>query len=121
MSLRDELLERERAFWGAGGDADFYRANFADDGHCVFAVGILDKDATLRGIAGGLPWSDLQVSEVVATPIGDDAASIVYRGSALPQGGDERYETYVSSVYVRRDGRWQLFLHQHVPPATTDG
>ncbi|MFA9430328.1 nuclear transport factor 2 family protein [Egicoccus sp. AB-alg2] len=117
MSLQDELLDQERAFWGAGGDADFYREHFADDGHCVFAVGILDKDAVLQAIAAGAPWTDLQVDEVSVAPIGDDAAAIAYRASALPEGGDVRYETYVSSVYVRRDGRWQLFLHQHVPPA----
>ncbi|GGI04208.1 nuclear transport factor 2 family protein [Egicoccus halophilus] len=115
--LAQELEAAERAFWSAGGDVEFYRDAVADELRCVFSVGILDRDATLRGVAQGAPWTDLELSELTVTPIAEDAAALVYRASAVPGGGGGRYETYVTSTYVRRDGRWRLLLHAHVPVA----
>jgi hypothetical protein len=121
VSLLDDLLDLERRFWGAGGDPAFYREHFAENGRCVFGIGILDKAATLTGVEQGAPWTDLQISDPQVVEIGAGVAALVYRATARPAGGDEPgepYEVYVSSTYVQRDDRWQLLLHQHSPALT---
>lgn len=45
----------------------------------------------------------------------DDTIALVYHAIARRSPDDEPYDVNVGSVYVRRDGRWQLFLHQHSP------
>lgn len=117
MSLLDELLPIERRFWAAGGDPDFYRDHFADDGRCVFGPGIMDKDTVVASMAQAAPWTEVAIDRDEAIPMGDDFATLVYHATARRAPDDPPYEANVGSVYVRRDGRWQLFLHQHAPTA----
>jgi len=49
-----------------------------------------------------------------------DEAVIVVRGwcsvaTSASRRGETTYEAAMSSVYVRRGGRWQLALHQQTP------
>ncbi len=111
----DELLALERRFWEAGGDPGFYRERFAEDGRCVFAFGILDKDATVASmeVAGG--WSSVEFSELSCLDLAPDVAALAYLADAVSDDGGT-YHAAVSSVYVRRDGHWQLVLHQQSEP-----
>ncbi|MEX2625457.1 MAG: nuclear transport factor 2 family protein [Ilumatobacteraceae bacterium] len=115
MSLLDDLLDIERTFWGAGGDPDFYREHFAVDGRCVFGAGILDKDTVVASMEQAAPWVDVEIDRPEVIPLGDDVATLVYHATARRAADGAGYDVNVGSVYVRRDGRWQLFLHQHAP------
>ena len=58
-------------------------------------------------------WEDVELRELVVVPLGDDAAVLAYRARAARAG--ETYDTFASSSYVRREGTWQLALHQQTP------
>lgn len=115
MSLIDDLLAIERRFWAAGGDPDFYRDHFADGGRCVFGPGIMDKDMVVAAMEQATPWTEVAIDGEDVTAIDDDAVALVYHAVARRAPEDPPYDVNVGSVYVRRDGRWQLFLHQHAP------
>lgn len=114
MSDHDEVLAREREFWHAAGDAGFYREHFAEDGRCVFPMAILDKAQTVASMEGATPWEDVEMREVDLLDVAPDAVAVTYAATARRAAG-EPYEANVTSVYVRRDGAWQLLLHQQTP------
>jgi hypothetical protein len=109
----EELLALERRFWEAGGDPDFYRERFADDGRCVFGSGTMDKDATVASMTTAAPWTSFELEDATLIGLGSDAAALTYRARASRD--DAPYEAMVSSVYTRRDGAWQLTVHHQTP------
>ena len=114
-NVKDELIQMEKGFWQAAGNAEFYRTHFAEDGHCVFAFGILDKDQTVAAIEAAEPWTTFEFGDVNATRITRGVATLTYTVQA-DRGGDP-YGATISSVYVERDGGWRLVLHQQTPVA----
>ncbi len=108
-----DLVSLEERFWEAAGDAGFYRRRFAEDGRCVFGFGVLDKEATVASMESAEPWSSFELHEVSVVEPAPGTAALLYRATATR--GGEPYEARVSSVYVRRDGDWRLFLHHQVP------
>lgn len=112
--LTAELLEMEHRFWAAATDPDFYREHVADDAVMVFpyGVGAMDKDMVIYAVTASTEeWASHELEEVRVVPIGDDAAVITYQASA-DGAADRRFEAFVSSIYVRREGRWMLVFHQ---------
>ena len=115
--MEAQLLELERKFWRAAGDADFYRGRFADDGRCVFGFGILDKEATIASMAAASPWTGVEFTDVSVVTLAPGAAVLTYAATANREGQEE-YEATVTSVYAVRDGEWQLVTHQQTPCTT---
>lgn len=103
----------EAGFWRAAGDGNFYRKNFAENGICVFGFGVLDKQQTVASIESSPPWTSVEMQDVTTIAISSDVVALAYRAHAARN--DDLYEATVSSVYVNRDGRWQLALHQQTP------
>jgi hypothetical protein len=114
--IASELEALERRGWDAlsgRGGADFYREVMADDGFMVFPGMVLDKPTALATIGSVAPWTRYELDDIhVAAD--EDAGVIVYRARAQRPGQPE-YEAQMSSVYVRRDARWLLLLHQQSP------
>jgi hypothetical protein len=115
-NLATEIEELERDGWAAlsGPDgAAFYETVMADDGLMVFPGSVMDRNHALDAIRGASPWSSFELVDLVVT--GDRAAALItYRAKAV-RSGSQPYEAVMSSVYVARDGRWQLLLHQQSP------
>jgi ketosteroid isomerase-like protein len=112
MALREDLCELERGFWEAVGDPDYYREHMADDGLAVFSMGVMGKEGAIQSTSESqtISWTDIRIEEPRILEITDDVAAIVYKGLAKRDG--EPYEANCTSVYARRDGAWQLVLHQ---------
>jgi hypothetical protein len=115
--VSDELEELERRGWealsGREGPA-FYREVMADDGLMVFPGMVLDKAATLEVMASVAPWATFQLRDVRQIRALPDCGMVVYRAEAHREG-EQMYSAEMTSIYVRRDGRWQLLLHQQSP------
>lgn len=71
----------------------------------------LDRDAGIAAIEGSPSWDEWKIGDSRA--LGADGAVLTYRWRS--RRGDARYAALMSSVYTRRDGAWQLVLHQHTP------
>jgi hypothetical protein len=112
MDVRRELLAIEEGFWDAAGDREQYARNLAADAVHVFpGWGIATRDAVLTGVAEADPWSTFSVEDPKVLVLSHDTAAVVYRARA--QRSDEPpYSAAISSVYRRRNGSWELVLHQ---------
>ena len=118
--LTAELLALENAFWEGATDADLYREAVADDAVFVFpyGVGAMDKQMVIYAIgANDEDWLSHELTSVQVVPLGDDAAVIAYKAEA-ERPDDEPFKAWVSSTYVRRDGRWLLAFHQQTLAST---
>ena len=112
--MNEEILDLERNFWAAAGDRAFYEQHFAEDGRCVFAFGIIDKRHTVESMAAASGWATVEFDDIAVIDLSTDTVAIVYSAAATRPSGEE-YKAQVSSVYVRREGRWLLAVHQQTP------
>lgn len=118
MTEQEEFVARERRFWEAGGDPDFYRENFAEDGRCVFGMGILDKARAVGSMEGAPGWDEVEMDGIAVIHLADDVRAITYAAQARSPDG-QPYEANIASVYVHRDGDWLLALHSQAPATPT--
>jgi hypothetical protein len=113
MASSAELLDLERRFW-LEATTELYRERMAADGLMAFSVGLLDKEQTIEAIAAAGPWDGVDLDDVRTVELSPDTVALVYRATGRRSGQDE-YTALVTSVYARRDGQWQLVLHQQTP------
>jgi Domain of unknown function (DUF4440) len=112
MTLEQELTELERGFWNATREPGYYEAHMADSGLAVFSDIVLGKAeaAASTSAAQTTSWGGVQLDDVRLLRLSDDVAALVYTGRARRDGTP--YAANTTSTYVRRDGQWQLMLHQ---------
>ena len=113
--LRNELISLERRFWESAGDPEFYSEYFTDDGVMAFNIGTMGKDEVVSSMEGAPEWASYTIDDPVLVELGPDAASLTYTAVAQSAGNDDVYRAALTSVYVRRDGRWLLAVHQQTP------
>ena len=115
-SVAREIEALERRGWEAlsgPGGAAFYADAMAEDGFMVFPGMVMDKATAITSIREAQPWATHELSDV-RVAADNNAALITYRANAQ-RSGQPGYEAVMSSVYVHRDGRWLLLLHQQSP------
>jgi uncharacterized protein (TIGR02246 family) len=115
LTAEVEALERDgwKALSGTEGAA-FYADLMADDGLMVFPGLVMDKAESLRAIAGAPPWSTFELGDLRVIEATPDTAVVTYRATAR-RSGEKTYQALMTTVYVRRDGRWRIVLHQQSP------
>jgi hypothetical protein len=108
----DELVALERRFW-LEASGELYREHAALELVMAFPdpTGIVDRETAIPMVA---PWDGVALDDVRHVELAPDVAALVYRAEGR-LGEAERYRAVVTSVYVRRDGRWLLALHQQTP------
>ncbi|MER7004246.1 nuclear transport factor 2 family protein [Dactylosporangium sp. NPDC000555] len=114
------LLALEQDLWRANrdGDADFYRANLTDDALLVSRFGIASKSAVVPMIAANRnPFVRTELSGQQVRFLGPTSALVTYRAdyTARVDGADVDLSVLATTVYVERDGRWLVALHQQTP------
>ena len=113
---RDELLELEHAGWKSlcDGTGDiFYAELMTDDAVMVLANGMVMDRATVRAALGqSPPWARYEIADVRLIEISEDAAALVYTGTAHRDGTEEPFVAAMSSVYHRGVDGWKLALYQ---------
>jgi hypothetical protein len=112
MEIRSELLGIEEEFWQSAGDRDRYEANLAADAIHVFpGWGVAARESVLEGVAQADSWESFTIGDPDVVELSNDTAALVYRARA--QRADEPpYDAAITSVYRRRNGHWELVLHQ---------
>lgn len=112
-AVKNTLVKMEKEFWAASGDGDYYREHFAEEGHCVFGFGVLDKAETIASVEGASPWATYDFADVAVTRIGDHVSVLAYSVRARRDG--DGYDARVTSVYHQREDGWKLVHHQQTP------
>jgi len=119
-ALLAQLTQMEKDSWEAvmKGDRKFFDSYLAQDSMWVLADGtMVDRESYMKGL------SNIQVKKYTMGPtslrrITDDVALILYRVSyeAIQDGHKELFsDIESSSLYVRREGKWQESFYQETP------
>ncbi len=115
--IERQLLALEDRGWSAlssTGGADFYDEHLTDDARMVFPFGVMTRADSVEAMRAAPPWSRYQIDDPTVVQLTPDSAVLTYRAIAQREGQPE-YRAWVSSTYVRRDGRWKMALHQQTP------
>ncbi len=127
-ALEAELTAMEKASWVAwqGHDAAFFERFLSDD-HVEMQPGPAGKAGVVAGVRGGCVVKSYTVDRFSLTRFGPDTALLTYRAAqdttcgTAPHSGHVPSPVWATSLFVRRDGRWQnaLYVHTAIPePAT---
>ncbi len=113
-SLEKALIDRENALWGElkNKQPEEFSKFFTDDYRGVLSSGINTKKDEIEGSQQcDLQNFSLTEAEVVFPT--DDTAIVIYKNAVknFSRGQDISGSFYNSSVWVNRDGQWQLILH----------
>ena len=114
-ALRDEIVAQERAGLDAlkTGDLTAFANSTADDAVFVDAAGPASKEQVMRNVAG-FRLSDYSMSDVRFVALSADSGLIVYRiaETGTSHGKEFTAKAIVSSLWVRRGGKWMCMFSQ---------
>ena len=116
----DRLHELEEQGWQALSSPDpvkFCEEWLADDAVLIVPGMVIDRATFLKALADEQPWAGHHIEQPRAVELTDDSAALVYRVTAQRDGQPE-FVALMTSVYVKRAGRWQLVVHQQTPMPT---
>jgi hypothetical protein len=119
-SVRDTLMSLERQLWEAwkNKDGNTYQRLLSADSIGVGRGGVDNRAAVIRGITGSdcvvrsYSFDNAQVSM-----LNPNTAILTFRAmqDATCEGQVIPAMVWATSVYVRRNGRWQAAFHQETP------
>jgi hypothetical protein len=124
MSAPDAIIAQENAFWKA-----YVNANIADLSKLFLPEFIkveeqlMNRDQVLafvRQFHQQCTLAPVKLLDPRVVFLSADIATLVYRATETPTCGTRTMsgDTNITTVWVRRDGRWQMHLHTEdaVPP-----
>jgi hypothetical protein len=121
MTFADTLEELERAQWEALKSVPeavaFYSEFLTEDSRMAVPYGIGDRDRVIGSLETPHVILDFELKNTHVIKLSEDSGLIVYR-MIQNRRGMEPFEAAISTVYVRREGRWRIAFHQQTPMAT---
>jgi Domain of unknown function (DUF4440) len=119
--LASELTTMEKASWVAwqGHDGAFFDRFLSADHVEMQGAGPSAKAPVVAGVKAGCEVKSYQVDHFRMTRFGPDTALITYRAEQDTTCGTAKVPSpvWATSLFVRRDGRWQNALYVHSPAA----
>jgi hypothetical protein len=112
----EQLLEIERSLWT--NDAEGYNERYSPSAVLVFpGVGRIDRETAVAAIRGenaaGRAWAEVSMVDVDGRWIVPDAVALVTYLATARWNYESAASGYLcSTVYLRRQGTWQVSLHQ---------
>lgn len=114
-NITDEIIALERRLWTESDNPATLREIVLDEAISVIEpMGFITKQQAM-GMPAEHPWTDVRMTDVVVHQVTDDCITLAYHGQGTQEGRDEPYRGSIASVYVKREGRWQLALTAHQP------
>lgn len=111
----DEVLDLEKRFWTEADDRHFFETHLADNAITVIEpMGFITKQQAVQ-MPAEKPWIDVEMTDVHIEEQTPDCVTLAYHGQGHHEGDEKPYQGSVASVYLRRDGQWQLALSAHQP------
>ena len=115
-----ELERLERASWVAwqNHDGKFFSEFLSDDHSEVAGSGIANKQSVVSFVASGAcTVSNYSLDEMNVRQLADNVAVVTYRATQNTMCGKTKVPSpaWVSSTFVKRDGRWRNAIYQQTP------
>lgn len=110
----DDAIANEKAIWEAlrTKNYDGFAGALAADSIEVETNGVFDKAGSVK-LVQGFDFSKAALSEFKAVPFDSDATLVMYLVKIPGPGPAERHST----IWAKRDGKWQAVFHQGTPVA----
>ncbi|QDP95407.1 nuclear transport factor 2 family protein [Microlunatus elymi] len=119
QDVKQTLLDLERQGWDSLCDSTgdvFYGNLMTEDALMVLANGaVMDRPTVVAALRQSPAWRAYEITDVQTIGTGPDSAGLVYVGTGYREAAEPEFVGLMSSVYVRRDGRWRLALYQQTP------
>ncbi|HEY1616806.1 MAG TPA: nuclear transport factor 2 family protein [Streptosporangiaceae bacterium] len=92
----------------------FYSDLLSPDSVMAVPSRVMTRDQVIKAVGEASPINLYELYDVQVIQLSDDSGVITYR---MTQGrvGREPFKAAISTVYVRRDGRWYIAYHQQTP------
>jgi len=114
QSRKDAVLELERGFWEKSNDPEFYKENLLEDGISIIgSMGFVKQAGAIKMSKDSKPWTNVKMQDMHILDLNDETVAVAYHGEGTQEGMDKPYRATVSSVYVRKHGKWKLALTSH--------
>ena len=112
-----ELLALEERGWQALSSPEpvgFCEEWLADDAVMIVPGMVIDRAMFLDAVEREEPWASHRIDDPRLVELTEDSAALIYRVTASRRGRPD-FAAILTSVYVKRAGRWQLAVHQQTP------
>ena len=121
VSIEDQLIALEKQSWVAwqGHDAAFFDRFLSADHVEMTPGGPSAKGPVVISVAAGCTVKSYAVDRFKLTRFGPDTALLTYRAAQDTTCGGFKVPSpvWATSLFVRREGRWQNALYVHSPAA----
>jgi uncharacterized protein DUF4440 len=119
MGMAETLLGLEYEQWKVLSSEDgaaFYRDNLSEDARMAVPApyGLMTRERVIREVEAAPPIVHYALNDPQVIPLSEDSGIVVYE-MTQQRRGQEKFAAAISSVYARRNGRWQMTYHQQTP------
>ena len=116
-----DVTANEKMVWDAlkSGNYDGFASYLASDSMEIEADGVFDKSASVKGVSG-MNFSKTELSDWRTLKFDDDASVVTYVVKMPAMPGMNAGTEYHSTIWIRRDGKWQALFHQGTPAAPAE-
>lgn len=113
------FIDLETQVWEAlaTADTDADRRLLSEDFLGVYPTGFSDRDAHVAQLADGPVMAQYRLHDARLHRITPEAVLLAYRADFRPPDVRKTQSMYISSLWQRRDGRWQNTVSQDTPRA----
>ena len=116
-----DVTANEKMVWDAlkSGNYDAFASYLASDSMEIEADGVYDKSGSVKNVSG-MNMSKTDLSGWRTLKFDDDASVVTYVVKMPAMPGMNAGTEYHSTIWVRRDGKWQALFHQGTPAAPAE-
>ena len=116
-----DATANEKIVWDAlkSGNYDAFASYLANDSMEIEAGGVYDKAGSVKSVSG-MDFSKTDLSDWKTLKFDDDASVVTYVVKMPSMPGMNAGTEYHSTIWVRRDGKWQALFHQGTPVAPVE-
>ena len=114
--VQQQVVDLERKFWDEAGNKSFFEESMADEALAVMEpAGFIDKATAVEMNGKTKGWKDVTMKDVHVLQLSPDCVALAYHGSGKMKEDGKEYNGSICSVYIKRDGRWQMGVTSHQP------
>lgn len=111
LALKDQALEATK-----NNDGEFYRNYLADDAVAIVPFGVFNKEAIVKQMASSeSQFKSVKIEDTQAIVLTPESGVVTYKATFEAAQVANQLTAYVTTIYTKRDGKWQGVFYQQTP------